>query len=468
MIQQLSLQKLDPMMPTTALSLMARPSICRECLRGLRSFIRTRSIHNTSEVFSDQAVKFDAFFSRNEAWSRTGPFAIPQERTSPAKNNNIEESWPSYTQPDNAFKSEFNDAYPPPATSVSYRPVPELTLKRRFKLYAQLSKSRLTALIVLTAMSSVAVSPVSVSVPVLLATAAGTTLCAASANAFNQLQEVPFDAQMARTRNRPLVRRAITPLHAAGFAAVTGIAGPVILWTCVNPTTALLGAGNIILYAGIYTYLKRRSVINTWVGSVVGGIPPVMGWTACNGHLLPSATTPVHLFLPPFLLDPTLPPLPVEFANNPLAPLALFMILFSWQFPHFNSLSHLIRGSYAQAGYQMLSAVNPRLNKLVSLRHSILLIPICSVLVPLSGLTTWTFALTSLLPNITCTYYAWDFWKKGTDKEARKLFFTCLWYLPVVMGLLMVHKNGMDWGRWVKSFFVSEPEDDRRLISQQE
>jgi protoheme IX farnesyltransferase len=333
----------------------------------------------------------------------------------------------------------------PPLPLSAYKPAEVLTPARLLKVYAQLSKSRLTFLMVLTTMTGVALSPLPTTVPILLSTAIGTALCSASANTLNQLQEVPFDAQMTRTRMRPLVRRAITPTHAAGFAVATGVAGPAILWMMVNPITAVLGAGNIVLYAGLYTWMKRKNIANTWVGAVVGAVPPVMGWTASGGKLLPSSSYPIEVFLPPLLSASPLPPMDISLIDNPLAPWAFFMLLFSWQFPHFNPLSHLVRGSYAQAGYQMLSILDPRKNALVSLRHAALLIPICSVLVPLSGLTTWLFAFTSMFPNLILATAAWRFWRKGGEKEARALWHHSLWYLPVVMGLMMVHKQGVDW-----------------------
>lgn len=323
-----------------------------------------------------------------------------------------------------------------------------LTPRHLLKVYSQLSKPRLTVLVVLTAMGSVALSPLPTTVPILLSTAVGTALCAASANTLNQIQEVPYDAQMARTRGRPLVRRVITPLHAAAFATVTGIAGPALLWEMVNPTTAALGAANIALYAGLYTWLKRKHVANTWVGAVVGALPPLMGWTACGGHLLPSSSHPIEFFLPPFLSGIS-SPIDLSLIDNPLSPLAFFMLLFSWQFPHFNSLSHFVRGSYAQAGYRMLSVLSPSHNALVGLRHAVLLIPICSVLFPLSGLTTWTFAVTSLVPNAILTQAAWRFWREGSEKQARRVFQHSLWYLPFILALMMVHKQGIDWGKWV-------------------
>ncbi|KAI0723670.1 protoheme IX farnesyltransferase [Fomitopsis betulina] len=291
--------------------------------------------------------------------------------------------------------------YPPPPSVSPYRRTTVLTPTRLLKVYSELSKTRLTVLVVLTAMSG-----------------------------------VPLDAQMARTRMRPLVRRAITPLHAAAFATATGLAGPAILWTMCNPTTALLGAANIALYAGLYTSLKRKSIANTWVGSVVGGIPPLMGWTACGGNLLPSAD--VHLFLSSATVD-------LAMLDNPLAPWALFLILYSWQFPHFNAISYLVRESYAVAGYRMLCVLSPAKNALVSLRHALLLIPICSVLVPLSGLTTWAFAVVSLVPNVLCARVAWQFWKNTSEKNAKKLWHYYLAYLPAVLGLMMVCKRGLNW-----------------------
>lgn len=346
----------------------------------------------------------------------------------------------------------------PSAPLSAYRPAEVLTPGHLFKIYTQLSKTRLSFLVVLTAMSGVALSPLPATVPILLSTAIGTALCSASANTLNQLQEIPLDAQMTRTRMRPLVRRAITPLHAAAFAAVTGIAGPAILWAMVNPTTAILGLSNIVLYAGVYTWMKRRSIANTWVGAVVGGIPPVMGWTACGGKLLPDST-PFEFFLPPVLSSTPLPPVDLSLIDNPLAPFALFMLLYSWQFPHFNTLSYIVRGAYAQAGYPMLSVLSPSKNALVSLRHSALLIPICSVLFPLSGLTTWTFALTGLLPNFIFIRAAWRFWQKGGEKEARTVFQHSLWYLPVILGLMMVHKQGVDWLSWL-GLRDAEPEKE--------
>ena len=410
--------------------------VCRSCAANIRSSRRavpSLQFRLASTLVHPKQSTFSTFFFDNHRWSANGKnAAAPSPPVSRAvRGHSIDATYSSSIE----------------LPAATYKQAEVLTPRRLAKIYVQLSKSSLTVLVVLTAMEGVALSPLPTTLPVLLSTALGTTFCSASANAFNQIQEVPYDAQMARTRNRPLVRRAISPLHATAFAVTTGIAGPALLWTMVNPTTALLGAANIILYAGAYTYLKRKSIVNTWIGSVVGGIPPLMGWTACGGSLVPSSISNIELFLPSFLS--AVPPDLLAAAENPLAPLALFLLLYSWQFPHFNGLSHLVRESYAQAGYRMLGVLDPHKNATVALRHALLLVPATSILFPLSGLTTWGFALTSIVPHAVCVNAAYQFWKFGGEKQARKVFQHSLWYLPVLMGLMMFHKQGMDWGSWI-------------------
>lgn len=123
-------------------------------------------------------------------------------------------------------------------------------------------------------------APGAINYPLLTSTLIGTTLTSGSAAAWNHFLEVPFDSQMKRTQDRPLVQGLISPLHAASFAFVAGVSGLTILATCVNPLTAVLGGLNLCLYSFIYTPMKRVHIANTWIGAVVGAIPPVMGFTA--------------------------------------------------------------------------------------------------------------------------------------------------------------------------------------------
>jgi heme o synthase len=111
---------------------------------------------------------------------------------------------------------------------------------------------------------------------VLAATCVGTSMCAASANSFNQIFERNLDKKMKRTCNRPLPSGKLPVGEAVSFGVFAGTAGVATLFTLTNPVVAALGGANIFLYAGPYTFMKRYSEVNTWIGSVVGAIPPVM------------------------------------------------------------------------------------------------------------------------------------------------------------------------------------------------
>lgn len=359
----------------------------------------------------------------------------------------------------------------------TFKPAQALTTSRTLKVYVELAKGRLTILNVLVAMAGVALCPLPATVPVLLATAAGTALCSAAANTINQISEVPYDAQMARTRMRPLVRRAIKPAHAVAFATVTGIAGPALLWNFATPLAGAIGAGTMLAYAFVYTPMKRRTVANTWVGSIVGAPPFLLGWTAVGGALWPSTLHPILLYLPtqglgivealqpyvPYLYDAAQWPFT---SGNPMAALTLFAFQYCWQFPHFCPLSHVTREGYAQAGYRMLAVTNPAKNAAVSLRHSIALLAMSSTLVPLSGLTTWAFAATSLPVNAVLLHGAVRFWRTRGDKEARRLFHLSLVYLPIMLGLMMYHKEGTEWLEWLKSLSGGESDNSSKVVEQ--
>ncbi len=161
----------------------------------------------------------------------------------------------------------------------------------------------LLVLVASTTMYGFMIAPLPVNIPLLVCATLGTILTSASANTVNQLMEIPYDAQMKRTRNRVLVLGQMRCMiywnvlsiqylvflssyrHAVGFASVTLISGVTILTLGCNPLTGLLGLSNFLLYTCVYTPMKRKHISNTWLGSIVGAIPPVMGWTACTGSI---------------------------------------------------------------------------------------------------------------------------------------------------------------------------------------
>ncbi|KAL9602412.1 MAG: hypothetical protein Q9219_001836 [cf. Caloplaca sp. 3 TL-2023] len=237
---------------------------------------------------------------------------------------------------------------------------------------------------------------------------------------------------MSRTRNRPLVQGYIKKKGALLFAAVAGTVGIGSLYYGVNPTVAFLGGFNIFLYSGVYTPLKRISVLNTWVGAIVGGIPPLMGWAAAAGQSATGNGGWEELL----------------FCEASIGGWLLASLLYTWQFPHFNALSWTIRDEYKSAGYRMLAWVNPRMNGRVAFRYAVLSFPICGALWWF-GLTDQGFLITSSLVNAWIVREAWRFWRKDGHKgTARALFWAGVWHLPVIMVLAMAHKRGLWEGIW--------------------
>lgn len=333
--------------------------------------------------------------------------------------------------------------------------LPQRSIRRTLTTYLSLSKPRLSFLVVLTATAAYSLYPVpgllapaatatpSLSTLTLLFLTTGTALCSSSANAFNMLLEPAHDAKMSRTRNRPLVRKLISPRGAMTFALGCGIFGVGALFYGVNPTTAFLGAANIFLYAGVYTPLKRMHVVNTWVGAVVGGIPPLMGWTAAAGQCAHDGTWQELLF-----------------GDESLGGWLCAGLLFAWQFPHFNSLSWAIRDEYKNAGYRMLCWVNPAQNGRVALRYSILMFPVCIGL-SYCGVTDWSFVVTSSAVNGWMTWKAVKFWRENGHKgTARGLFWASVWHLPIVMVLAMAQKKGLGERVWRSIFGYPDEDDD--------
>jgi len=278
--------------------------------------------------------------------------------------------------------------------------------------YLRLSKSRLTMFVTLSAVGAYFFAPFQFNAVALVGTIVGTTLCSAAANTINQVIEIPFDSQMARTRDRPLVRAQISPLHAMAFALASASVGTTVLYCGVNEIVAGLGLLNLFLYTCVYTPMKRFTIVNTWAGAIVGAIPPLMGWAAATGSL-------------------------------ELGSLLFAGILYSWQFPHFNALSWNMRADYSRAGYCMMSVTNPGLCKRVALRHCVFLQLIC-MSAPFLEITSWIFSCSTFVLNAFFIAYAWIFYRRGDAKSSRNLFRFSLLYLPLVLIFLIISKK---WGK---------------------
>lgn len=235
----------------------------------------------------------------------------------------------------------------------------------------------------------------------------GTALIAASASALNQWLEKGPDARMARTADRPLPAGRLSSLQVLAFGGATAVVGLVYLAATAGLLTTALGLATWLLYVAVYTPLKRRTWVNTVVGAVAGAMPVLMGAAAMDG------------------LD--------------LLALALFGIVYLWQFPHFMAIAWIYRRQYATAGFRMLSVVDPtgRRAGRQALSTALMLLPVSLVpfaLSPLHG----GFALPVVGLGGMQAAVAAKFFGRRDDRSARQLLIASLIYLPVLLLLFVL------------------------------
>ena len=198
----------------------------------------------------------------------------------------------------------------------------------RVQSYVSLTKPRIIELLLITTVPTMFVAARDVpSLRLMVITVVGGALAAGGANALNMVYDRDIDALMERTKNRPLVTGAITPWAATIFAATLEVAAFALLWSLVNPISAVLAVSATAFYLGVYTmWLKRSSPQNIVIGGAAGAVPVLVGWSAVTGHL-------------------------------GLAPFVMFGIIFLWTPPHFWALAVRYRDDYANAQVPMLPSI---------------------------------------------------------------------------------------------------------------
>jgi protoheme IX farnesyltransferase len=283
--------------------------------------------------------------------------------------------------------------------------------KTWLSVYADLIKARLTLLVLLTTLVGFYVGFRGLmDYALLFHTMLGTALVASGAAALNQLLEREHDARMRRTRNRPLPSGRLQPVTVMLFGGVCSVAGLVYLALLVNLLTCVLGAVSLVSYLFIYTPLKRLTWLNTAVGAIPGGLPPLMGWAAARGELGGGGW-------------------------------ALFAILAFWQIPHFFAIAWIYREEYAKAGFQMLPNVDPdgRRTAGQSVSHALglLTVSLCPFLFGLAG--SW-YLTGAIILGIVFLWCAVRFSRELSLSRARQLFLALIVYLPLLLVLLVLDK----------------------------
>ncbi len=217
--------------------------------------------------------------------------------------------------------------------------------------YRELFKLRVTLMVTLTAWAGFYLgsmrSGISSIQPGLLEALVGITMVSAGSAALNQAIERNLDAKMFRTADRPMATGRIGLAHGIAIGLLAIAAGTIWLTRETNLVTGSLTLLTAFLYVAVYTPLKRFTTLATFIGAFPGAMPPLLGWTAARGV--------------------------IEWQG-----VALFAILFAWQFPHFMSIAWLYRDDYARAGIRMLPVAQPDgwSTALEALTYAVLMIPV--------------------------------------------------------------------------------------------
>ncbi|MGB7985798.1 MAG: heme o synthase [Terracidiphilus sp.] len=249
----------------------------------------------------------------------------------------------------------------------------------------------------------------------LLDTMLGIGLVSAGAGALNEALERRIDARMKRTANRPMAAGRISLAQGivAGLGAI--LLGAWWLAAHTNLLTVALALLTVFTYVAVYTPLKRLTAFATFIGAFPGAMGPLLGWTAARGQIEAPG-------------------------------LALFAILFVWQFPHFMSIAWLYRDDYARAGIRMLPVVQPDgLSTVIqALFFAVLMIPV-SLAPWFLGEASLTYAILAALLGLLYLAYTIRFARilRVQDEDesrriARDLLKISVLYLPLLFTSLML------------------------------
>jgi heme o synthase len=304
--------------------------------------------------------------------------------------------------------------------STTTLPLPDFRTRASvfFRDYAELTKLRVTSLIVMTAWCGYFFGAHRAGVSWLswglFHALVGIGLVSSGTAALNEVMEHDVDGNMRRTALRPIPAGRMSLTHATLVGTLAAVGGSIYLAVFTNPLTGLLTFLTSVVYLGAYTPLKRISPICTFVGAFPGAMPGVLGWTAARGRL--------------------------EWGT-----LVLFAILFVWQFPHFFSIAWLYREDYAKGGVRMLPVVEEdgRSTARRILLYSIALIPI-SILPSVMGMAGKIYFVGAVVLGLALLYFGirlaylnLPLVSAPSKMRARHVLQATVVYLPLLFALMM-------------------------------
>lgn len=291
---------------------------------------------------------------------------------------------------------------------------PEAITYSKVQSLFKLTKFTLSALVVFSAIITYFTVAETYTWQHIVAICVGGFLVTSAANGFNQIIEKDLDKLMNRTRLRPLPTGNLSVREAFVFCTLCGLAGTALLWAFTNPLSAIVGFISIILYALVYTPLKRKTPFSVFVGAFPGAFPTLIGAVAATDG----------------------------FGHITFFALLLFFIQFFWQFPHFWAIAWVSHDDYQKAGFFMLPSKGGRDKSTRSqiLIYTLSLFPI--VLTPyVFGYSGWISAAIVSFMGFLFSFQAYNLYRFGSIEAARKLMFGSFIFLPIVQLTLMIgHK----------------------------
>ena len=226
----------------------------------------------------------------------------------------------------------------------------------------------------------------------------------------NQIIEEDLDKLMSRTKSRPLPTERLSKLEATVFAVVTAIVGSALIYVSSNVLTLVLSLASLILYAFIYTPMKRVGPIAVFIGAIPGALPPLIGWVAATGGISHEA-------------------------------LIIFGIQFIWQFPHFWAIAWVADEDYKMAGFKLLPSGGKKdLNTAINIMiYTLFLLPL-GLLPSYFGLTGLTSGVVVTVCGVLFLAQTFQLMKDNSKQSARRIMFGSFMYLPIVQIVFLIDK----------------------------
>ncbi len=296
-------------------------------------------------------------------------------------------------------------------SSTAGEAVASSSVKARAAAYLELTKPRITFLIVLTSAAGFVLgSRGPVNYLVLAHALVGIGLLSSGIGTLNQFIERDLDGLMRRTADRPLPSGRLLPFEALWFGVILTLMAELYLALFVNTLTALLGLTVVTGYLFVYTPLKTRTSLSTALGAFPGAMPPLMGWTAARGEMDVSAWV-------------------------------LFAILFLWQFPHFLAIAWMYREDYGRAGIRMLPVVEPdgRVTGQQIIAYSLMLVPV-SLLPTVLGISGKVYFVAAAVLSLLFLASSIRAAISKSNQHARQLLLASVLYLPLLFGVMVLNR----------------------------